>query len=83
MRKTGKTISCRVEADKIEALDSIATAQDRTRSNIISEAIGNYIALRQYQDFLVHRGFADLRKGRIVKHGEVLKRLKKTGRASR
>jgi len=83
MSKTEKTISFRVEADKIEALDSLASAQDRTRSYVINEAIGNYIALHEYQDSLVQKGLADMRKGRVVSHEEVLKRLKKTGRASR
>ena len=76
-----KTISFRAVADKIEELDELAAAQDRTRSYLINEAIRNYIELHAYQDALVRQGLAEMRKGRVVSHEEVVKRLKKTGRA--
>jgi hypothetical protein len=37
--------------------------------------------LHAYQDALVLKGLADMRKGRVVSHEEVAKRLKKTRRA--
>ena len=77
---TEKTISFRADAEKIDALDSLAAAQDRPRSYLINEAITNYIELHAYQDSLVRKGLEDMRKGRVLSHEEVLKRLKKTGR---
>ena len=77
-----RTISFRAIADKIEELDELAAAQDRSRSYLINEAISNYIELHAYQDALVRQGLAEVRKGRVVSHDEVVKRLKKTGRAS-
>lgn len=77
MDKTEKTISFRAQADKIEALDSLAAAQDRTRSYLINEAICNYIELHAYQDAVVRRGLEDVRKGRLVSHDEVVKRLRR------
>lgn len=77
-----KTISFRAAADKIDALDSLAAAHDRPRSYLINEAISNYIEMYAYQDVLVRKGLGDLRKGRVVGHEEVVKRLKGTGRAS-
>jgi predicted transcriptional regulator len=77
---TEKTISFRADAEKIDALDSLAAAQDRPRSYLINEAITNYIELHAYQDSLVRKGLADMRKGRVLSHEEVVKRLKKTGR---
>ena len=82
MGSSEKTISFRAIAKKIEELDELAAAQDRSRSYLINEAISNYIELHAYQDALVRQGLAEMRKGRIVKHDEVVKRLKKTGRAS-
>ena len=82
MGNTEKTISFRAEAEKIEALDSLAAAQHRPRSYLINEAITNYIELYAYQDALVRRGLEDLRKGRVVSHQEVVKRLKRSARAS-
>jgi predicted transcriptional regulator len=77
MSKTEKTISFRAEADKIDALDSLAAAQDRTRTYLINEAIGNYIELHEYQDALVRKGLEAMRKGRLISHDEVMKRLRR------
>lgn len=76
-----KTISFRARADKIEALDSLAAAQDRQRSFLINEAIANYLELHASQDALVRKGLEEMRTGRMVSHEEVVKRLRKTGRA--
>ena len=81
MSSNEKTISFRAVAEKIAALDSLATAQDRSRSYLINQAIANYIELHAYQDALVRKGLEDMRKGRMVSHEEVVKRLKSTGRA--
>ena len=83
MGNNEKTISFRALAEKIDALDSLAAAQDRSRSYLINEAITNYIELHAYQDALVRKGLEEMRKGHVVSHDEVIKRLKKTGRASR
>jgi predicted transcriptional regulator len=81
MPRTEKTISFRADSEKIDALDSLAAAQDRSRSYLINEAIGNYIELHAYQDALVRKGLEEMRKGRVISHEELLKRLKRTGRA--
>lgn len=78
-----KTISFRADSEKIDALDSLAAAQDRPRSYLINEAITNYIEMHAYQDALVRKGLEDMRRGRVVSHEDVVKRLKSTGRASR
>lgn len=81
MSRSEKTISFRAVAKKIDALDSLATMQDRPRSYLINEAIANYIELQAYQDALVRKGLQEMRKGRVVSHEEVVKRLKRRGRA--
>jgi len=81
MGSNEKTISFRAVAEKIEALDLLAIAQERPRSYLINEAITNYIALHSYQDALVRKGLEEMRKGRVVSHQQVQKRLKRTGRA--
>jgi predicted transcriptional regulator len=83
MSNIEKTISFRADAEKIDALDSLAVAQDRPRSYLINEAITNYIQLHAYQDALVRKGLDDMRKGRVVSHEEVVNRLNGTGRARR
>jgi predicted transcriptional regulator len=81
--KTEKTISFRADAEKIETLDLLAAAQDRTRSYLINEAISNYIDLHAYQDALVEKGLDQMRKGRVLSHEEVLRRMKDSGRGRR
>jgi RHH-type rel operon transcriptional repressor/antitoxin RelB len=83
MSTTEKTVSFRAVADKIDTLDSLAAAQDRSRSYLINEAITNYIELHAYQDELVRKGLEEMRKGRTVSHADVVKRLKRSGRARR
>jgi len=83
MAASEKTISFRAHAEKIDALDSLAAAQDRPRSYLINEAIANYIELHAYQDALVRKGLEDMRKGRVVSHEEVVRRLKRNGRAQK
>ncbi len=78
-----KTISFRADAETIDELDELAATHDRTRSYLINQAISNYLELHAYQDALVRKGLAEMRQGRVVSHEEVVKRLKKTGRASR
>ena len=81
MSSTERTISFRAVAEKIDALDSLAAAQNRPRSYLINEAITNYIELHAYQDALVRKGLEEMRKGHVLSHEEVIKRLKRTGRA--
>jgi predicted transcriptional regulator len=84
MSRTEKTVSFRTEADKVDALDSLAAAQDRPRSYLINEAIDNYIELHAYQDALVLKGLDEMRKGRVVTHQDITKRMKRRmGRARR
>jgi predicted transcriptional regulator len=79
MSNTAETISFRADAEKIDALDSLAVAEDRPRSYLINEAITNYIQLHAYQDALVRKGLEDMRKGRVVSHDEVVNRFKRAG----
>jgi predicted transcriptional regulator len=81
MSNTEKTISFRAVAEKIDMLDVLAAARDRSRSYLINEAITNYIDLHAYQDALVRKGIEEMRKGRVVSHEEIVKRLKRAGRA--
>ena len=83
MSDSEKTISFRADAESIDELDQLAAAQDRSRSYLINEAIRNYIELHAYQDALVRQGLVEMRQGKVMGHDEVVKRLKKTGRASR
>jgi predicted transcriptional regulator len=83
MGSSEKTISFRAVAEKIETLDSLAAAQERSRSYLINQAISNYIELHAYQDALAHKGLEEMRSGQVVRHEEVVKRLRKARRGRR
>jgi predicted transcriptional regulator len=83
MGSAEKTISFRAVAEKIATLDSLAAAQERSRSYLINQAISNYIELHAYQDALVRKGLEEMRRGRVVSHQDVVKRLKRAGRGRR
>lgn len=75
MPDTEKTVSFRADAAKIDSLDSLAAARDRSRSYLINEAITNYLELQAYQDALARKGLEEMRQGRVTSHGEVVKRF--------
>ncbi len=81
MKPAEKLVSFRASSEKIEALDSLAGAKDRPRSYLINEAIANYIELHAYHDGLVRKGLDEMRKGDVVQHEEVVKRLRNRGRS--
>ena len=83
MANAEKTISFRAFSETIDALDSLAEAQDRSRSYLINEAITNYIELHAYQDALVRNGLEEMKKGRVVSQEDVVKRLKRSRRATK
>jgi len=83
MATTEKTISFRADAKKIDTLDSLAAAQDRPRSYLINEAITNYIELHAYQNRLVRNGLQQMSEGRLIDHEGIVRRIRKTGRASK
>ena len=83
MGDTDKTISFRADADKIDSLDSLAAARDRSRSYLINEAITNYLELHAYQDALVRKGLDEMRKGRVTSHSEVIRRFNRAEQSRR
>lgn len=80
---TEKTVSFRADAEKIDALGSLAAAQNHSRSHLINEAITNYIELHVYQEKLIRSGLQQMREGRLTDHEEVVRRIKKIGRVNR
>lgn len=77
MGNSEKTISFRADTRKIEALDTLATIQDRSRSYLINEAITNYLDLHAYQDALVRKGLEQMRDGQVISHDRVMARFRR------
>ncbi|HEV2699034.1 MAG TPA: ribbon-helix-helix domain-containing protein [Terriglobales bacterium] len=83
MSDSEKTVSFRADAATIDTLDSLAAAQERSRSYLINEAITNYLELQAYQDALVRKGLEQMRKGQVTRHTDVVKRFNNIARSRR
>lgn len=69
--KPQKTVSFRMDADKVETLDKIAANMRRDRTFLLNEAVDAY--LDWFADFerVVREGMEAARKGQWVEHDEV------------
>ena len=70
---TTKTITFRVQEEKLQALDSIADMQQRDRSFILNEAVSQYLSLQEYHRELIEEGIRQDDAGEVVDHSEVRK----------
>ncbi|WP_420236509.1 CopG family ribbon-helix-helix protein [Telmatobacter bradus] len=66
-----RTISFRIDANKVEALDKLAQAMDRDRSYLLNRAVEGYLAEQQRFAAMVEEGIDDLKAGRFIPHEEV------------
>ncbi len=77
---TQKTISFRVDADRIEALDALAENLERDRSYLLKEAVENYLELNEYHVNLIEKGRKAAKAGKFVAHEDVQKMIRKMAR---
>ena len=68
---TPRTISFRIDSDKVAQLDRIAKNMDSDRSYLLNEAIENYLSEQRRYIAMVEEGREDIRNGRTFSHDEV------------
>jgi predicted transcriptional regulator len=68
---TLRTISFRIDSEKVAQLDRIAKAMDRDRSYLLNEAVLIYLSEQQRYIAMVEEGREDIRNGRIFSQDEV------------
>ncbi len=78
-----RTISFRIDEDKVEALDGLAASAERDRSYLLNEAVANYLELQEYHARLVTEGLEAVKKGRTMEVAEVRKRIARLARRRR
>jgi predicted transcriptional regulator len=66
-----ETISFRLESEKREALDAVATALDRDRSYIINEAIEAYLDVHRWQLDHISEGLRQADAGEFATEAEM------------
>jgi predicted transcriptional regulator len=68
---TPRTISFRIDSEKVAQLDLIAKAMHRDRSYLLNEAVLTYLSEQQRYIAMVEEGREDFRNGRFYSHEEV------------
>jgi predicted transcriptional regulator len=66
-----RTISFRIDSEKVAQLDQIAKAMDRDRSYLLNEAVLTYLSEQQRYIAMVEEGIEDMRSGRFFTDEEV------------
>jgi predicted transcriptional regulator len=81
--KNPRTISFRLDDDKLKALDGLAETVDRDRTYLLNEAVTNYLELQEYHASLIKRGLKALKDGRTIETSELRARITKLARTRR
>lgn len=77
---TPRTISFRIDSDKVATLDKIAANMQRDRSFLLNEAVDSYLAWEADFERSVLEGLKAAREGRVIAHEEVLRRMANRGK---
>ena len=81
--KNPRTISFRLDEDKLKALDGLAETIDRDRSYLLNEAVSNYLELQAYQVRLIQEGLKAVKEGRTIGTSEVRTKIRNLARTRR
>lgn len=66
-----KSISFRIDDDKLHLLDQLAVSQDCDRSFLLNEAVDDYLEVQQWQLAGIDQAIADADAGQFASEAEV------------
>jgi predicted transcriptional regulator len=66
-----KSVTFRLEDDKLQFLDTLADTHDRDRSYLLNEAVENYIDLHRWQMDEIRQAIAEADAGDFASEAEV------------
>jgi predicted transcriptional regulator len=72
-----KTISFRLEPEKVAALDRLAKAQTRDRTFLLNEAVDAYLEVQRWQIEHIQEGLRQADAGMGADHAEVRARWRR------
>jgi predicted transcriptional regulator len=75
--KAVKTVTFRIDCEKVEKLDSYAAQDERDRSFLVNEAISRYLEARDFQVARIEEGIHQADAGELIDHDHVMARLRK------
>ena len=78
-----QTVSVRLDADKVGALDTLAEALDRDRTYLINEAIDAYLDVQQWHIEQIKAGIRQADAGRLIDHADMKRRFARTTKRRR
>ncbi|MFZ0802699.1 MAG: ribbon-helix-helix protein, CopG family [Terriglobales bacterium] len=65
------TVSFRIDADKVSALDTLAEALDRDRSHLLNEAVSAYLEAQNWQVEQIKKSLRQADQGKLLTHSRV------------
>jgi predicted transcriptional regulator len=65
------TLTVRVDAETLKALDTIAEMQDRDRTYIVKEALRAYLEVNHWQLAHIRQGLIEARAGKFASDADV------------
>lgn len=71
------TVSFRIDADKVTALDTLAEALERDRSHLLNEAVAAYLEAQQWQVDEIKKSLRQANAGKLVSHARVKQMARK------
>jgi predicted transcriptional regulator len=71
------TVSFRIDADKVSALDTLAHALDRDRSHLLNEAVAAYLDAQRWQVEQIQKSLRQADEGKLVPHAKVKQMARK------
>ncbi len=70
------TVSFRLDAEKVDTLDTLAEALDRDRSYLLNEAVAAYLDAQQWHIDQIKAGMRQADAGDLIDHGQVRKQIR-------
>jgi predicted transcriptional regulator len=68
-----QTVTFRIDADKVAALDELAEALDRDRTYLLNEAVASYLDIQQWQIQHIKASIKQADSGQFISHEDVKK----------
>jgi predicted transcriptional regulator len=71
-----RTLTVRVDEERLAALDKVAAGLDRDRSYVVTEAIDSYLASHAWQVAYIEEAVRDAEAGKFASDAEVAETFK-------
>jgi predicted transcriptional regulator len=71
------TVSFRIDADKVTALDALAEALERDRSHLLNEAVSAYLEAQSWQVEQIKKSLRQANAGKLLPHARVKQMARK------